>query len=112
MFMFGKPKVSEVSVVEVKRALDTKEKMILLDVRNVSEFERGRIEKSINVPLFDLESDIERVVPDKSQKIYVYCLSGSRSKVAVEEMMKKGYTNVHNVANGLLAWRAHRYPVS
>lgn len=110
MFQFGKPKLPEVDVEEVKRALDAKEDVIVLDVRNQSEYERGRIAKSINLPLFDVTSDVEKVIPDKGKKVYVYCLSGSRSSAAVEEMQKLGYTNVHNVTSGLLAWRAQHYP--
>lgn len=104
------PKVPQISVEDVKKSLDAQEKVILLDVRTTSEFDRGRIEKSINLPVQDVSSDIEKVIPDKKQKVYVYCLSGSRSTEAVGEMMQKGYTNVYNITSGLLAWRVHKYP--
>lgn len=110
MFNFADPKVAQISVESVKKALEKKEKVILLDVRNTSEFARERIQSSINLPVQEIISEVESLIPDKKQKIYVYCLSGARSTIAVEEMMKMGYTNVFSVVSGLLAWRANQYP--
>lgn len=110
MLSFLSSKVPQVSVNDVKKALERNEKMILLDVRTPSEFERGRIENSINLPLQEVGDKIESVVADKNQKIYVYCLSGSRSAAAVGEMIEKGYTNVFNMEGGILSWRSKHYP--
>ena len=86
--------------------------IILLDVRTTGEYSRGKIADSINVPLDDVAGHITSKIPDKSAKVYVYCLSGSRSIFAVESMLQLGYANVFNVTNGLLAWRSKGYPVS
>lgn len=110
MFSIPSSKVSQASVNDVKKALERSEKMVLLDVRTPSEFERGRIENSINLPLQEVGDKIESIIANKNQKIYVYCLSGSRSAIAVGEMIEKGYTNVFNVEGGLLTWRAKHYP--
>jgi len=50
-------------------------------------------------------------VPPCSAKIFVYCLSGSRSVHAVDVMVKPGYTNVFDMEHGLLGWRAKYFPV-
>ena len=112
MFGIFNPKVAEISVDKVKKALDAKEKVILLDVRTLGEVSRGKIAGSINIPLQEISSDVEKVIPDKKEKIYVYCLSGSRSAIATEEMVKLGYSNVFSVTNGILAWRASHYPTT
>lgn len=111
MDIFSEPIVPEVSCQDVKSELDQKKPVILLDVRTPGEFARGRIAGSINIPIDRIECDIEQTVPDKSATIYVYCLSGSRSVHAVHALIKLGYTQVFNVKQGLLAWRAYYFPV-
>jgi len=100
----------QISVDDLKRALDEHKDLVLLDVRTEGEVARGKIAGSINVPIQEISSKIESIVPDKSRLVYVYCLSGSRSAIAVEEMIKKGYRNVFNVEGGILSWRTKHYP--
>ena len=67
---------------------------ILLDVRTPEEFAGGHIPGAINVPNEIIgENDIEEL-PDKDQRIYVYCRSGNRSKQAAAKLVNLGYTNV------------------
>lgn len=102
---------SNVSVEEVKKAIDEKIDCIILDVRTHGEYEKGKITGSINLPVDEVESKVESIISNKSTLIYVYCLSGSRSIIAAEEMKKLGYNNAFNVIRGLLAWRVKGYPV-
>ena len=111
MFDFLFPQVPQVESEDVKKAIDTKEKMILLDVRTDAEYAKNRLHGSINVPVDQIANRITAKIPDKSAKIYVYCLSGSRSTHAVSVMVQLGYTNVYNMKQGLLAWRAKGLPV-
>lgn len=112
MFMFNfTPKIPEISADEVKKSLDNHEKAILLDVRTPDEYSREKIKGSINIPLNELSEKIEEYISDKNQLTYVYCRSGSRSSYATNIMRKMGYTNVFNMANGLLAWHVKQYPL-
>ena len=111
MNFFHEPIVSSVSVDILKKAMDTKEDFILLDVRTIDEYQRGHIAQSVHIPLDQLPQKIMKIVPNKSEKVYVYCLSGSRSAVAVDWMTKQGYTNTHDVSHGLMAWRVKYYPL-
>lgn len=111
MFDIAEPNIPTTTAEEVKQSLDAKEDVCLLDVRTTGEYSRGRIEGGINLPIDEVACKIESVIPDKSKKIYVYCLSGSRSVHAVDAMVKLGYTNVYNVISGLLAWRIKKYPL-
>ena len=110
MFDFLYPKVPQVIAEEVKKAIENKEDIILLDVRTTGEYAKGKIAKSINLPVDEIPKKIEKLIADKSKKIYVYCLSGSRSVYAVDFMVKMGYTNVFDIKSGLLAWRAKGFP--
>jgi rhodanese-related sulfurtransferase len=111
MFGLFTPKVPEVSAEQVKAAIEKKENIILLDVRTPQEFSKNRINGAINIPLDEIENKIAQTIPDKSKKIYVYCLSASRSVHAVSLLQKIGYTDAYNMTSGLLAWRAKQYPL-
>lgn len=111
LFGFHKPDVPTVEVNDVKLAIDLKEPCTILDVRTPDEYSHGRLQGSVNLSIEQVESKITSVLPDKRQKIYVYCLSGARSTVAVETMKKLGYTNTFTMSHGLLAWRAKYFPV-
>lgn len=111
MLNFKSSKVQEVSVEEVKKAIDKQENIILLDVRTPQEYEKAHIAGSILLPLDTIYEKVTSFIPDKTQKIYAYCLSGSRSAEAVKTMIDLGYTNIFTMSHGLLAWRAKRYPL-
>ena len=68
---------------------------ILLDVRRPDEFAAGHIPGAV---LFTNElmtkADAEKLLPNKSQRIYVYCRSGRRSKEASQKLVEYGYSNV------------------
>lgn len=101
----------QVDAADVKKAIDAKEKFILLDVRTPEEYAKTKIAGSINVPLDQVGQKIPQAIPDKNAKIYVYCLSGARSEAAAQVMTKLGYTNIHNMTSGILAWRSYGYPL-
>lgn len=111
MFGFSQPKVPQIDSENVKQALDAGDKVILLDVRTPGEYANGKIKTSINIPLQDIKSKAHELLPDTSAKIYTYCLSGGRSVVAVDQLLKLGYTNVFDMKSGLLSWRAKGYPL-
>lgn len=111
MFGFFAPNVPQITADELKQALDKNQDVLLLDVRTPGEFANNRIKGAINVPVDQIEDKILSVIPDKKKKIYVYCLSASRSVNAVDGMKKLGYTDVYNLTSGLLAWRAKQYPL-
>lgn len=106
-----KPDILLIDVETVKKALDEKDNLIILDVRTQAEYERGRIPSSINIPLDEIDSKVDTLTSDKNESLYVYCLSGSRSMLAAEQLMKLGYKNIFNITNGLLAWKSHHYPI-
>lgn len=104
--------IPQITADEVKKAIDEKADVIILDVRTPGEFDRENISGSINLPVDDIAEKILVSVPDKNKVIYVYCLSGSRSDFAVNTMRQLGYSNVFSMTSGLLVWRSKRYPLS
>ena len=72
------------------------EDALLLDVRTVEEYAAGHIPNSVNIPLNDL-GKVEEIALDYHTKIFVYCLSGIRSRKARTLLMNMGYINVVNM---------------
>ena len=75
--------------------------VVLLDVRSPQEFKEGHIRNAINIPLYEINIRLPRIIKDKSRIIIVYCLSGKRSKKAAIYIDKCGYKNVYNLRNGI-----------
>jgi thioredoxin len=77
---------------------------IILDVRTPGEFRAGFIEGARNMD-FQASNFMDQINSlDKSQPCFVYCLSGSRSKEAANEMRKRGFIEVYDMKGGLLEW--------
>ena len=71
------------------------ENALIIDVRTPGEFSDGHLENAINVPLQNI-SNISSVAPDKNTVLYLYCRSGRRVKMAISELRKLGYNNLHD----------------
>ena len=74
---------------------------IIIDVRSKREFSENHLNGAINIPLTDINQNIEKYVKDKNKKILIYCQSGIRSRKAAEIMENMGYINVYNLKGGL-----------
>jgi rhodanese-related sulfurtransferase len=81
---------------------------VVLDVRNVDEWEEAHVPGVVLIPLGEL---VERVdeVPAEGQ-LPVICRSGARSAQAAEYLRAQGIDAV-NVAGGTLAWIDAGFPV-
>jgi sulfur-carrier protein adenylyltransferase/sulfurtransferase len=76
-----------------------------VDVREVDEWQQGHLPGAVLVPRGNLESRIERVAPDKSQTVVLYCAVGARSAFAAKTLSELGYTDVHSLAGGIEDWK-------
>lgn len=74
------------------------ENVLFLDVRNIDESPKISFKNQIQIPLMNLENEIEKL--DKNRTIYVFCQSGIRSKIAVEILQKYQFKNVKSIAGG------------
>ena len=83
----------------------------LLDVREQVEWDAGHIAGAVFIPLATVGDQIEAAIPDKTTEVVVYCRSGARSARATAQLQSLGYTNVVNMAGGILDWQANALPV-
>lgn len=94
-------KTKDISFCTLKDMLKNSNDLVLIDVRSPMEFREGRINTAINIPFYDIEKDVRRVIPNLNLTIIVYCQSGTRSKKACRILEKLGYTNLYNLIGGL-----------
>ena len=76
---------------------------IILDVRRADEFAAGHIPGAVNIANEEIGNAEPEGLPDKEQRIYVYCRSGNRSKQAAAKLAAMGYTNIVEFG-GILDW--------
>jgi rhodanese-related sulfurtransferase len=108
----AKASIREVSAEDVKKMIDNKEKIIILDVRDKEEFETGYIPGAINLSRGMLEFKISTLIPDKNARIIVYCGIDLRGPLATKTLNEFGYKDAVNINGGLKAWKAAGYPIS
>lgn len=106
----ARTRIRECTVADVKHRLDAHEKFTLIDVREESEFARGRIPGAMHVGKGVIERDIEQRVPDLATPIVLYCGGGYRSALAADALQKMGYQNVISMDGGWRGWNEARYP--
>src|SRR5579862_8095669 len=107
----AKSRVKEVDFKEVKRRLDAGEKLFLVDVREDSEWDRGRLPGAVHLGKGVIERDVEKTFPDKSAPLALYCGGGFRSALAADNLQKMGYTNVISMDGGWRGWTGAGFPV-
>ena len=93
----------QISAQEAKTIMDTEKDYIIIDARTEEEFAAGHIANAILIPEYEIAERAEAELPDKDALILVYCRSGRRSKIASEELVKLGYTNVKEFG-GIIDW--------
>lgn len=93
----------QITAQQAKKFMDTESNYIIIDARTEEEFAEGHIEGAILIPEHKIAERAEKELPDKKALILVYCRSGRRSKIASEELVKLGYTNVKEFG-GIIDW--------
>ncbi len=93
----------QITAEEAKEIMDSERDYVILDVRTVEEFSEGHIEGAVLLDYEDVGAKAHVVLPDKDRLILVYCRSGRRSKIAAEELVGLGYTNIKEFG-GILDW--------
>lgn len=108
----AKARVKETTVDEVKQKLDHGEKVLLVDVREESEFAKDHLPGAIHLGKGVIERDIEARVPEVKTPMILYCGGGFRSAMAADNLQKMGYTNVLSMDGGVREWREKNYPMT
>lgn len=90
-----------VSMKEAEALME--EDALLVDVRTAEEYDAGHIPGAVNLPLETIGEGEIPLLPDKGQRILVYCRSGRRSQEAAGKLAGLGYTGIVEIG-GILDW--------
>ena len=92
-----------ITAKELQDLIKIKPSLLLVDVRETSEWQSQHIESSINLPLSDSQrySCLFLKSKNKSEEIFIMCQRGGRSFSFATFLNENGYTNITNVEGGL-----------
>ena len=102
----AKATIKECSVTDAKRCRDSG--TLLIDIREVAEYNRGHIKGAVLACRGMLEFEIHGIV---DCDIVLYCGTGGRSALAALSLDAMGYRNVRSMSGGLVAWAAAKLPL-
>lgn len=92
-----------ITAQQAKELMDTETNYIILDTRTREEYETERIPGAICIPYDEILEKAEEILTDKNQLLLVYCRSGRRSRLACEDLVKLGYTQIREFG-GIIDW--------
>ncbi|GDY20500.1 sulfurtransferase [Verrucomicrobiota bacterium] len=105
------PRVKEVSVAQARARLTSGGRVVLVDVREDGEWQKGHAVEAVHLGKGVLERDLEKALPDAGTEIILYCGGGFRSVLAADAAQRMGYRNVWSLAGGYKAMVAAGWPV-
>jgi len=85
---------------------------VVLDVREAADFTNGHIRDAKNVPMSSFKSQLESLTKHKDKPVLAYCRSGNISGKACKILKHSGFSNVHNLAGGILSWQDANLPLT
>ena len=105
----------EINAKGLNNLLSSEEKILLIDVREVSEYNEAHIDGAVNIPLGVINNKVvEDLAKEKKASLVVFqCLSGGRSGVAIERLLKSNEADLmfKNLIGGILSWINEGLPV-
>ena len=107
----AKARVEELSIAEFKKRWDAGWRPTLIDVREESEWAKGRLPGAIHIGKGVIERDIEGKCPDTAAELVLYCGGGFRSALAADALQKMGYMKVLSLDGGWRGWTEAGQPV-
>jgi rhodanese-related sulfurtransferase len=93
-------RIQESTIDGLRERLKANPSLILLDVREESEWAAGHAVQASHLGKGILERDLEARYPDKSAEIVMYCGGGYRSALTCDAAQKMGYQNVRSLIGG------------
>lgn len=94
-----------ISSIQAQNLIKDSKDLIIIDVRRYNEFKEKKISNAINIPVEELEWEIEELKESKDKPILVYCKAGHKSALACQMLEEEGFTNLYNLGQGLLGYK-------
>jgi len=100
----------QVDTLEAVRKINHDDALVI-DVREPAEIAQGKIARAKLIPMGELQKRIGELEKHKTKPIIMVCRSGNRSAGACGILSKQGFTDVYNLAGGMIAWQQSNLPV-
>lgn len=115
----AKAEIKEIDGAQLDALRKEKSDVLLLDVREPSEYEQGHLDGALLVPRGILESAADLTFPKhvqtladaRERPVVLYCASGGRSAMATVTLKLMGFKEVYNLAGGVMQWAKEQRPL-
>lgn len=106
----GASGVANISPTEAVLLLN-RQKPLILDVRDATEFATGHIQGAKNIPVAELSTRIKEIEKFKNKTVLVHCQKGVRAKTASDILKAQQFSQLNNLEGGLNAWVEAKLPL-
>jgi rhodanese-related sulfurtransferase len=115
----AKRRIKEVSPWELQSMRDERSDLLVVDVRESSEYEQGHIGQSLLIPRGILEAaadpsyhkHAEALSSARQRPVVLYCATGGRSAMAAAVLTMMGFEEVYSLEGGIAAWEEAKLPI-
>jgi len=90
-------KINSINVLDFEK-IYKKESLLIYDVRKKDEFYNESLTDSINLPLNNIQTNLDKF--SKNNKFYIHCKTGYRSIIACSYLKSKGFKKIVNIESG------------
>ncbi len=101
---FSNRDIISVNAQEAMKLIGTNPKLLIVDVRELSEFQAGHIAGSVSIPLGVLDENLDKL--KVNEPILVVCKTGFRSMRAANLLLDNEFEKIYNLTNGISQWPA------
>ena len=104
--------IDQISQTNLLSRLETKEPLLILEVRTSNEYAEGHIPGAINIDFKQLQKRVGEIKKFQNSTIVVYCETGIRAKVAEVTLLQAGFTSILHLEGHMSAWRKKSLPLA
>ena len=92
--------VIQVEADELAMDIPFDNRLLVIDVRNETEYAEGHVKDALNIPLKTMADPGVMAVLEEKDNLYVHCKSGYRSLIAASLLKRQGFHNLRHLAGG------------
>ena len=104
-------RVENISQQNLLTKIETKQNLLILDVRSPKEYREGHIPGAINIEYDEIGDRINEIADYKNSTVVVYCERGIRAKVAENTLISEGFKLILHLEGDMTAWRKSNLPI-